>query len=100
MKSCLGCIQRKVFLGESKAGINKIISGISYSLAVVGLSWALRKWDIEHGTIIEVVTSHDLEVIATLEYSRACLRGLATLVLDQTAIYSKGVLLPDMTTIF
>ena len=54
---------------KSKAGINKIISGISYSLAVVGLSWALQKWDIEHGTIREVVTSHDLEVRATLEYS-------------------------------
>ena len=96
-----------MFLGESKAGINKIISGISYSLAVVGLSWALQKWDIEHGTIREVVTSHDLEVRATLEYSRACLRGLATLVLDQTAIYCKGVLLAlsstslaDKTTIF
>ena len=74
---------------KSKAGINKIISGISYSLAVVGLSWALQKWDIEHGTIIEVVTSHHLEVRATQEHSRACLRVLVTLVLDQTASYSE-----------
>ena len=62
-------MQREVFLVGSKTGMNLIISGSVTNFTKRDCPKCLQKWDIEHGTIREVVTSHDLEVRATLEYS-------------------------------